>query len=410
VLVLIAAVLIAIANAAQPYAYMVELRAKEREVAAASAEGTPREKLWFALQMQGNARSFVGESELAGATYSNTTAPEVRTPEQRADAGRKVQEILANYVPRDAIAAIVEQARTRQIVILNEAHMVSRHRAFATLLALELRKLGFEYLAVETLDARAPERNADMRKRGYSVIGDGYYNREPLFGDFLRRSLAAGYQPVTYEFDIYGDEYQKLDRVTRQKRREEGQARNIVDRILVADPLAKILVYVGHGHVNKGLVDFDGEKISLMAEHLKNKSGSDPLCIDQVQAWRGANGERDRLLVDQVFAAFKGDSMVLASRQGPGFWNGGPVDIQVWHRPVTLRHGRAHWLSMNGYRKPRAIPKDLLPAQGRRLIQAFVDGESVDAVPMDQVLVNAGDPNPPRLMLPKGKYRFVTQD
>ena len=46
---------------------------------------------------------------------------------------------------------------------------------------------------------------------------------------------------------------------------------------------------------------------------------------------------------------------------------------------------------------------------GRRLIQAFVAGESADAVPMDQVLVTAGE-TPPVLMLAQGKYRFAVQD
>ena len=83
--------------------------------------------------------------------------------------------------------------------------------------------------------------------------------------------------------------------------------------------------------------------------------------------------------------------------------------MQVWHRPESLREGRPHWLSMNGYRRARAIPAKLLPAQGRRLVQAFVAGESADAVPMDQVLVTAGEA-PPVFMLPKGRYRFAYQD
>jgi hypothetical protein len=50
-----------------------------------------------------------------------------------------------------------------------------------------------------------------------------------------------------------------------------------------------------------------------------------------------------------------------------------------------------------------------VPKSGRRLVQAFVANESADAVPMDQVIVEAGKPVP-KLMLPKGKYRFAIQD
>jgi hypothetical protein len=45
----------------------------------------------------------------------------------------------------------------------------------------------------------------------------------------------------------------------------------------------------------------------------------------------------------------------------------------------------------------------------RHLVQAFVEGESADAVPIDRVLVAAGAPAP-KLMLPKGTFRFACQD
>lgn len=65
---------------------------------------------------------------------------------------------------------------------------------------------------------------------------------------------------------------------------------------------------------------------------------------------------------------------------------------------------------MGGYRAPYEIPKQLLPASGRRLIQAFFLEEGDQAIPMDQVLVEAGAKPPPNLMLPKGKFRFTYQE
>jgi len=45
-----------------------------------------------------------------------------------------------------------------------------------------------------------------------------------------------------------------------------------------------------------------------------------------------------------------------------------------------------------------------------RAIESFrVSGLRASAIPMDQVLVTAGE-TPPKLMLPKGKYRFAYQD
>jgi len=56
---------------------------------------------------------------------------------------------IEDAIAEDAIAAIVREAKNRQVVILNEAHHVPLHRAFAMKLARELRKIGYEYLACE---------------------------------------------------------------------------------------------------------------------------------------------------------------------------------------------------------------------------------------------------------------------
>jgi hypothetical protein len=402
---LIAAMLIALANAAQPYSYMEQLRAAEQAV----DEAQPGPQKFQTLHMLALAQSFVGEARRAQATNAQRLPEAKLTPDEHAKITAQVATMVADFEARDALATIVEQARNRRIVILNEAHPVSRHRAFATLLALELRKQGFDHLAVETLTAHAPERIAELQRRGYPLVEDGHYSREPLFGDFLRRSLAAGYKLVAYEHaGIYSAEYAQLTAVERQIQREEGQARNIMDRVFAVNPRARVFIYVGHGHVNKGITDFDGRMIALMAERLREKSGTEPLCIDQTTPTRPALAERDRLLMDKVFELSSGDSIAMASKHGT-FWNGGKVDMQVWHRPAVLRQGREHWLAMDGYRRARAIPVKLLPHEGRRLIQAFVAGESPDAVPMDQVMVTAGEA-PPVLMLPRGRYRFAYQD
>ncbi len=407
---LFAALLVILAAAAQsnyhPYNYMEELRKAEWSVRDKPQAGPQRA---YALQLLSFAQSYVGDPALAAVTYASSYQSTPMTPEQQSANAERVQKLLEEYEPREAVAAIVAAAADRQIVILNEAHSAPRHRAFATELALELRKLGFEYLAVETLASRTPETVMQLRKRGYPLVADGAYSKEPLFGDFLRRSLAAGYQPVAYEFTAPVGDFDKLDATERQIQREDGQAQNIIDRVLATNSRARIFVYVGHGHVNKGLSDVNGRKIGMMAERLRVKSGIDPLCIEQALPTWSKVAERDQLLLDRVLPGFSGESFVLASRTGAGYWSGGNVDMQVWHRPPVLMHGRESWLAMRGYRRPKTIPVKLLPREGRRLVQAFVAGESADAVPMDQLVVSAGEA-PPKFMLPKGKYRFAYQD
>jgi hypothetical protein len=317
---------------------------------------------------------------------------------------------LAGHIPESAIAAIVRAAKDRQIVILNESHQLSRHRAFGMQVALALRKIGFTHLAMETLD---PDGDMDaLAKRGYPLRLDGWYSKDPVFGDFIRQSLRAGYIPVAYEQGE--DQSPKSDDwAVRIDSREESEANNLVDLVLKADPGARIFIFVGYSHVLKGSTTVDGKEQRWMAERLRAKTGIDPLSIEETEVRDPLPGSRDRALVDAIFAKTRDDIVVLASLAKPGehyVFDRERVDMQVFHRPAKVAEsGREDWLSVSGYRKPRKIPAELLPRQGRRLIQAFVEGESADAVPMDQVLVTAGE-KPPMFMLPKGKYRFAWQE
>jgi len=373
--------------AATPLDYMAELRKAEAD-AGKSAEGS---RFNSALSMLATQQSFVGDTERAIETFERSRfrdGPQVLPDEE-------AMQFIADHVVRDALQAILEQTRERQIVMINEAHHVPRDRAFATLVALELRKQGFKYLATETFSGDMDA----MATRGYSLVENGYYNRDPVFGDFIRRALAAGYTPVAYETDfpegLEGDAFDAY--------REQKQAQNIVDRVLAKDPKARILVHVGYGHLRTD--DGDGKGLTPMAEWLKVKTGIDPFSIDQTQSLPANDS-----VLTAILAKAPGRSFVLESRTAEYPFSGSPTaEMYVYHRPVAVVSGRPDWLAMDGYRRPHKIPAKLLPKSGRRLIQAFVSGESGDAIPMDQVLVTAGEA-PPVFMLPKGNFRFAGQD
>ena len=406
---------------ATPVIYMADLTAAEETYQLLSKQtdvpnaNEHRGQLSRARQMLGTFRSMAGDTEGAIETYQsmsklNAQTPTVQkiTPTQAELA--TINAILANHEPKAALDAILREAKSRQIVILNEAHHVPRHRAFALLLALELRKVGFEYIAMETLTPDV----AKLAQRGYPTRLDGYYSREPVFGDFVRQSLTVGYRPVAYESVAPPD--QKLDMFEAVNFREQGQAQNIIDRVLKNDPKARIFIYVGYAHVGKGLSNTGaGKKTPWMAERLRRMTGIDPLCIDQTEMTAPVQGTKNYALADMIFEKMPGESVVLMDKTVAGnYWVGpffeGRVDMQIIHRRTALNNGRPDWLSMSGYRKPHAIPGALLPAKGRRLIQAFVEGEVDNAVPMDQVIVSAGQSDIPKLMLPEGRYRFAFQD
>ncbi len=74
--------------------------------------------------------------------------------------------------------------------------------------------------------------------------------------------------------------------------------------------------------------------------------------------------------------------------------------------PITHRYA---WLSKLAELSPSDMPQHLLPKQGRRVIYAYRINETVSAVPVDAVIVEAGKPAP-KLMLPKGEFRFEFEE
>jgi hypothetical protein len=341
----------------------------------------------------------------------------VRRPNQSApgDYAARARELMEGFQARDALEAIVEAARDRQIVILNEAHHLARHRVFALQLARELRALGFQYLACEAFNSNLDSR--ELQTRGYPRKADGFYMREPLFGDFVRHSLALGYTPVAYEHSGGGSPGgSQADGINN---RETGQANNLVARILKDNPRARIFIFVGYSHLMKRPQNRTAEPsrtVQWMAGRLKDTTGIDPLTIDQVTMTDPDASSLHAELLRQLFDG--GDrtksSLVLrhateAKQLVLGTY-AGDVDMQVFHRPTAYVDGRPDWLAMNGYRKARAVPPEILPKSGRRLVQAFIEGETVGAIAVDQFVVEAGADSVPVFMLPAGKFRFAYEE
>lgn len=307
---------------------------------------------------------------------------------------------------RDALAAIrIEAAKTR-IVILNEAHHSPRDRAFALQVARALRPLGYTILAAEAFANADWEEESPitlMERDGYPRLDTGHYLHDPVFADFIRQALALGYRPAAYE--------QKRSQSSPGggiSEREQAQAENLAE-VLAANPRAKIFIYVGFSHVMEAPVGGDGKGNEWMAARLKKVTGVDPLTIDQanpgdvsLHRW---GREAQALVAPRIREASVlrlDDSYV---KVGP---NAHAVDLQIFHPDTQLNQGRPSWLRQMG-RSPRAVPSSLLPSKGRRLVQAFLANENEGAIPIDQVLVEAGKPVP-TLMLPKRPVRYAVQD
>lgn len=319
---------------------------------------------------------------------------------------------FASAETRDAIDEIVRRARDTRIVILNEAHHSPRDRAFGLEVARALRPLGYTILAVETLgNFGTPDQAAERARRiqadGYIRRADGMYLRDPAFADFMRGALALGYRPVPYEYKAIGPPPADADPLAL---REQGEADNLVARLGLGTSDAKILIYVGYAHAAEAPMGKDGGGDRWMAARLKAMTGIDPLTIDQTVVSEFSLNADERALYAVVKPRLGKRPVVFVDKGGPVRAGalGGAMDLQVVHPPVAQIGGRPDWLLWMG-RKPVPIPANLLPRRGRRLVQAFAANEADDAVPVDQVVVEAGK-EPPVLMLPDRPVRYAVQD
>jgi hypothetical protein len=316
-----------------------------------------------------------------------------------------VEELPRDFQAKDAISTILKASEGRRVVILNEAHSMPQNRAFATQLALELRKAGFTYLACETF---GPAVNSD----NYPSVQTGYYTNEPVFADFVRQALKVGYQLVPYEqetFDQLGDFVDQINR------RETTQAQNLLDRVLLKDPKSRVFVYVGWSHATETWEKAEDGKRDLawMAARLARASGLDPLTIDQTELTEHSKPQAENSIYQAALDQFKPEQpVVLENADGQPQVFGqykGKVDMQVLHPPSVFENERPNWLRFDGLRSEVQIPTELLKFSERILVQAFRADEGINAIPFDQVLVVPKRPVP-NLLLEPGTYRLRVQD
>jgi hypothetical protein len=364
------------------YLGVVELLEKKR-----AAPGLSSDERGLLRQLAGTYASFVGQYQEALEDFAPPPAPPITF--DTAAFARMAQ------TNEDAVDAIASLAANRQAVFVNEAHHMPRHRAFTANLLPKLRALGFSYLAVETLD----ERDTALNARGYPVHASGVYSNEPVFGEMLRIAMKLGFKLVPYEAGIgTADE------------REQGQARHIVERILKADPAAKIVVHAGFDHINESGT-LSGAK--PMAVRFREMTGIDPLTVDQTvmteQADTTYEDHRYRFLMRRVR---RQTPFVL--RSGDSVWTARPGvhDVTVISPRAVHRGGRPNWIwTMGGNVRRAYIASDeACPGALDCVLAARRLSESADAVPVDILRVQFSAPGSKTFSLPPGQYVIEAKD
>ncbi len=312
--------------------------------------------------------------------------------------------LAAEALAQDAVAAIVEAARGRRVVMLNEAHVASRHRGFLARLLRALRPLGFEILAAEDfLNARDPGA-PDVRtyKAGAALNpAFGYYLHDPVYGEAVREAAELGYRLAAYE--QRQDQRQAGETgAAAIARREPAQAENFIADVLAPNPTARVLVHCGYAHLRKTP---DHRGLLWFAAQLREKAGVDPLCVSQ--AYTGSFGPHaaDAPMTTAVMERFKpADSIVV---RGPDGWIGAApagADLAVFHPPVADVAGRPGWLAADPARRRLevAVPG---PREAPVIVQAIHAVEPDLAIPADQQVLAPGAASAVLFLRP-GAYRL----
>ena len=276
-----------------------------------------------------------------------------------------------------AIPYILDKAKAAEYVILNEAHHMPGHRVFARQLLKGLWKQGYRNLAIEALSTDSTYYDKELNTRKYPLVNSGYYSREPRFGNFIREALQMGYYVFPYDtgFELGG------------KEREEYAATTILER----QQKGKTFVYCGFDHAAEGPSHF-WEK--ALAEQLKQKSGKDPLSIDQTVF----NASYSKPYEHPKYSDLASDQPVVLINKGQPYVAeneaGGYYDLTVVHPRPTKIKDRSSWLFAEDVQAV-AINTDTIPVQRPYLLMAFSKDEDPNqAVPIDILQIDSNNSSP----------------
>ena len=343
----------------------------------------------FTAQMRGQWGALVGDERLAFRDFQPLANPAVDLTGARAE---------------PALAAIRAGAQGRRVVILNEAHIASRHRGFLSKTLSALRRDGFTHLAAETFandgdSARLVERLGP----GAPVTQEiGYYTCDPVFAEAVRDALRLGYKLFPYE--ERQDEKPPADSRDAVSVREAAQARNFLQQ-LARRPGARVVAYVGYSHLAE-TPDPDGN--AWFALQLKRMAGIDPLTIDQ--AYPGSFGPhgKDSPLAAAILARFKLSEPVAVHSRSGDLLGRGPwlPDLAIFHPQLPDGFGRPGWLARDPARREVRVRLPIGLMHGGPIIaQAHHADEPRLSVPADQFVVDAATRTACFYLRP-GRYRI----
>lgn len=283
---------------------------------------------------------------------------------------------------------IVAQSKNVEIIIINEAHHISKHRLFTKSLLKDLFDNGYRYLGLEALF------DSTINERKYPIIASGYYTQEPEFGNLIAEALNIGFTLFGYEASLGKN----------GRDREMEQAENI-QNFIERNPKGKVLIHCGYAHAFENDYPAWGK---AMAGRLKENMKIDPLTIDQTMFLEKSDTTYNHLFITLNNTK---DPFILIDKN-ENVYNGvnenKQTDIVVIHPQTSYINNRPEWL-MNG-RKKYIIPFSRIAKIQPLLILAYRNNEfEHKGIPTDIIEI-IDNKSARELYLADGNYTIVLID
>ena len=303
---------------------------------------------------------------------------------------KNLDSLFTKLAHTDAKKLITKRAEDFHFLLINEAHYCAQHRLFTASLLKPLWEKGYRYLALEALDNNFVD--YELQKRGYPILGTGYYIQESTFSNLVRKALKIGYKLIPYETKLDND----------GTLRDKDQAQNIFNNTLKIDSVGKVLVHAGYDHI----VEVGNMNYDPMGSQLKKIAAQEILTVEQRVMTGFSSAVKSHPYYKYVIEnyTFK-DPIVFHNKDNeilvdPVHFVGG-IDIQVYHPITKYFNNRPIWL-LTKNKKVIMLPKEFNEFNGF-LIQAVKKGENNKAIPFDQFIVKTEKKS---LFLENGEYEL----
>lgn len=289
-----------------------------------------------------------------------------------------------DYKVLRAVDVILNKSAHTQIVIINEAHHIPQTRLLTIQLLSSLKKMGFNYLAIEAL------RNDSINLT--RVPNKNYLSYpEPIFGELLRSAIDLNYTLVSYE----AKPGIGIDR-------EKEQASQIFNKILKNNPKAKIIIHCGYSHASESM---NLEK-RWMASYLKENYQIDPLTVDQTFiCYQGIDSYNKFIKqyseeISYPFCLERPDNSILVIPTLADQRN--IFDLQVFY-PIQPQTDSKEFLKDREIKKTYfSVDRIVRNIKGPYYVSAYYLNDHPNVIPVD--LISSITNSRQSLYLPTGKY------